>query len=95
VTPYNLLKITNVSEETTTFIFYPEDGAYEISVNFCQNTVDFVSRLRAARPKNRGLILGVSKKFISSSRRVEWFCDHPVSCPWALPFVRWSKEGGA
>lgn len=46
VVPYNLLKMTKCSEETTMFIFGFKDGASETSVNLCQNTVDSVSRLR-------------------------------------------------
>jgi hypothetical protein len=39
VMSYNLLKIAKVSEETTMFIFHFKDGASEIAVNLCQNTV--------------------------------------------------------
>jgi hypothetical protein len=47
VMPYNLLKMTEVSEETTMFIFGFKDGAYETSINLCRNTVDLMSRPRA------------------------------------------------
>ena len=48
VMPYNLLKMTKVSEETTMFVIFFKDGASETSVNLCQNTVDLTFRHRAS-----------------------------------------------
>jgi len=46
VMPHNLLKMTEVSEESTMFIVCFKDGVSEMSVNLCQNTVDLMIRLR-------------------------------------------------
>lgn len=49
VIPYNLLKMSKVSEETTMFIVCFKHDASEMSVNLCQNTVDLMSRLNDRR----------------------------------------------